>query len=226
MRRDSRVLEWLDEAPHADEQDRGARRARRARDRGRGPDDRRGTRRRRSTSWSSSRGARPWAASRPCSASRSTGASPPTSSDPLLAALGLAVIAMGAAQVAHHAVARLEVVSPLVLVVLAAMREGALWSVVALALLLLLFPDGRLPGPRWRAVPPLLVACGVVFQVLGAAGSHALPATPRARPEGPCRAGAAVARVRSRRRRAAGAPPADEPAPGRGGVAVRTTSAR
>ncbi len=87
---------------------------------------------------------------------------------PLLAALGLAVIGMGTAQVAHHAVARLEVVSPLVLVVLAAMREGALWSVVALALLLLLFPDGRLPGPRWRAVPPLLVACGVVFQVLGA----------------------------------------------------------
>lgn len=50
----------------------------------------------------------------------------------------------------------------------AALAEGAWWVFVAVALLLLHFPDGRLPSRRWRWVPPVLVACVVVTQAHGA----------------------------------------------------------
>jgi signal transduction histidine kinase len=50
----------------------------------------------------------------------------------------------------------------------ALLGESAVWLVVALALLFLYFPDGRLPGPRWRAVPPLLIAAGFAHHAYGA----------------------------------------------------------
>ncbi|MEV6104805.1 histidine kinase [Streptomyces sp. NPDC051940] len=52
----------------------------------------------------------------------------------------------------------------------AVLAESALWVLAAVALLLLYFPDGRVPGPRWRWVAPALVA-GVAFAHVGGAFS-------------------------------------------------------
>jgi signal transduction histidine kinase len=40
--------------------------------------------------------------------------------------------------------------------------QSAAWLFVAIGLLLVYFPDGRLPGPRWRWVPPTLIICGAI----------------------------------------------------------------
>jgi signal transduction histidine kinase len=50
----------------------------------------------------------------------------------------------------------------------ALLAEGAVWVLVAIGLLLLYFPDGRLPGPRWRWVPGMTVAAALVTQAHGA----------------------------------------------------------
>jgi signal transduction histidine kinase len=50
----------------------------------------------------------------------------------------------------------------------ALLAESSVWLFVALALLLLYFPDGRLPGPRWRLVPGVLIAAGFVHHAYGA----------------------------------------------------------
>ena len=47
--------------------------------------------------------------------------------------------------------------------VIAALRESGVWLLVALGLLLLYFPDGRLPRRRWRWVPIALVADAVAL---------------------------------------------------------------
>jgi signal transduction histidine kinase len=44
----------------------------------------------------------------------------------------------------------------------AVLNDSAAWIFVAVALLLLYFPDGRLPGRRWRWVPPALVVATAV----------------------------------------------------------------
>jgi signal transduction histidine kinase len=42
--------------------------------------------------------------------------------------------------------------------------QSAAWLFVTIALLLLYFPDGRLPGPRWRWVQPALILAAAVDQ--------------------------------------------------------------
>ncbi|MEV4260436.1 histidine kinase [Kribbella sp. NPDC049584] len=49
--------------------------------------------------------------------------------------------------------------------------ESGWWLFVAVGLLLLYLPDGRLPGRRWRVLPPLLVLLGAAQQVFGAFNS-------------------------------------------------------
>ena len=46
--------------------------------------------------------------------------------------------------------------------------ENAWWVLGTFALLLLYFPDGRLPSGRWRVVPPTLVLCVAATQAYGA----------------------------------------------------------
>lgn len=49
----------------------------------------------------------------------------------------------------------------------ALLRETTWWLVAAIALLFLYFPDGRLPGRRWRFVPPALIALTAVTHAWG-----------------------------------------------------------
>jgi signal transduction histidine kinase len=50
----------------------------------------------------------------------------------------------------------------------AVLAESSVWLFATLALLLLYFPDGRVPGPRWRPVPPVLIAAALVHHAYGA----------------------------------------------------------
>src|SRR4051794_26862746 len=50
----------------------------------------------------------------------------------------------------------------------ALLAESSIWLLVLLCLLLLYFPDGRLPGPRWRPVPAVLVGAGLIHHFYGA----------------------------------------------------------
>jgi signal transduction histidine kinase len=50
----------------------------------------------------------------------------------------------------------------------AILAESSVWVLVAIALLLLYFPDGRLPGRRWRVLPPVLVGAAAVHHAYGA----------------------------------------------------------
>jgi signal transduction histidine kinase len=51
--------------------------------------------------------------------------------------------------------------------VAAALRESPVWLLVALTLLLLHLPDGRLPGPRYRALPVVLVIAATMHHAWG-----------------------------------------------------------
>jgi signal transduction histidine kinase len=65
--------------------------------------------------------------------------------------------------------------------------ENAWWILATFALLLLHFPDGRVPSRRWRWVPPALVVSAAVTQVDGAIVDEPFrpPLADLARPFGP-----------------------------------------
>ncbi len=57
--------------------------------------------------------------------------------------------------------------------VVAVLEQGAFWVLAAVALLLLHFPDGRLPSPRWRWGPATMVVATAATEVFGAFESMA-----------------------------------------------------
>lgn len=85
-----------------------------------------------------------------------------------LAFVGLALAMVVARETANQYLARRPELAESVAWLVAVFAEAAPWLLVAVALLLLYFPDGRLPSQRWRWVPPVLVACAAVNQVYGA----------------------------------------------------------
>jgi signal transduction histidine kinase len=69
----------------------------------------------------------------------------------------------------------------------ALLAEGAVWILVTIGLLLLYFPDGRLPGRRWRWVPGIAIAAAIATQAHGAfdSGPFRAPLEHLERPFGP-----------------------------------------
>src|SRR4051812_13032213 len=86
----------------------------------------------------------------------------------LLAFVGLAVALTAARESGWQLLARhAETLASLDWLV-ALLAESSIWLFAALALLLLYFPDGRLPSPRWRLVPGAVVATAFVHHAYGA----------------------------------------------------------
>lgn len=83
----------------------------------------------------------------------------------LLAWYGFEIVAFVSRELYYGAAAQGEV--PISGLAVAFLRESAVWLYVTVALLLVLFPNGRVPGPRWRWLPLLAVCVGVAFQFSG-----------------------------------------------------------
>jgi signal transduction histidine kinase len=69
-----------------------------------------------------------------------------------------------------------EGVLPIDGLVVALLRESAVWFYAAVALLLVLFPNGRVPGPQWRRLPIAILLVGVAFQLSGVIDPSPFPA--------------------------------------------------
>ena len=89
----------------------------------------------------------------------------------------------------------------------ALLAESSIWLIAAIALLLLVFPDGHLPSPRWRFAPPAVVAAAALHHAFGAVDSapyqHPLQHLHHAFGAAPYSARAAVAARRHRTPRVA-----------------------
>lgn len=95
---------------------------------------------------------------------------------PLLACCGLLTTLLVTREVYYRAWLDDHALVPLDSQVIAWLDESAWWLLTVVALLLLFFPTGKLPSPRWRGVPVGLVGATAVVHVSGAFA--AMPFTP------------------------------------------------
>ncbi|MEU4395490.1 histidine kinase [Kribbella sp. NPDC023855] len=86
---------------------------------------------------------------------------------PLLAWIGAIVVFLGG-RALYYAVAAAEEGLPLDSRVVAFLNESGWWLLIAVALVLLHFPDGQLPSKRWQPVRILMLVLGFTQQALGA----------------------------------------------------------
>jgi signal transduction histidine kinase len=85
---------------------------------------------------------------------------------PLLALVGLTTALTAGRDVAWWFVAtRQPATLPATGELAAAVDQFAAWIFVAIGLLLLHFPDGKVPGPRWRWIPPTLIVAAALDQI-------------------------------------------------------------
>ncbi|WP_405061591.1 histidine kinase [Kribbella sp. NBC_01505] len=87
---------------------------------------------------------------------------------PLLTWVGATAMYLASRDVYYAAVVAEPGRLPLDSRVVALLDESGWWLFIAVALMLLHFPDGQLPSPRWRVPAALLVVCGVAQQGFGA----------------------------------------------------------
>lgn len=95
---------------------------------------------------------------------------------PLLACCGLLTTMLAAREVYYRVWLGDHAAVPLDTRVVAWLDESAWWLLSTIALLLLVFPTGRVPGPRWRAVPGGLLGATAVVHASGAFAT--MPFTP------------------------------------------------
>lgn len=86
---------------------------------------------------------------------------------PLLAGCGLLTTMLATREVYYRVWLHDHAAAPLDTRVVAWLDESAWWLLTVIALLLLVFPTGRLPGSRWRAVPAGLIGATAAVHVTG-----------------------------------------------------------
>jgi hypothetical protein len=89
----------------------------------------------------------------------------------LLTLIGFGVAFTATREIGERVVARHPDTLAQLGVPAALLEESSVWLLVTLALLLLYFPNGHVPGPRWRPLPPLLVVTGFIHHAYGAVAS-------------------------------------------------------
>src|SRR5689334_1299125 len=105
----------------------------------------------------------------------------------LLALVGLAIALTAAREIGWRVLVRHPETLASLDWLVALLAESSIWLFAALALLLLYFPDGRLPSARWRWVPGVLLAAAFVHHAYGAVDPEPFqpPLQDLARPFGP-----------------------------------------